>query len=504
MLPDLPREMLGYHVNAVSWKREGACLSVCAVAGSEPRGAFDHAAAKQALAAALAEPFVSELTLELRRSARLRVAFTDDLPGHGLRVYRLATGVARGSKRLESGRLAGGGAFVESEAWRVEASADGSVTLTHRESGSVIQNALRIVSEGDRGDTYNFDPVPGAASLERPQRARVRVERASASAATLAVELRLRIPLALEPDRAHRSAKQVELPITLRLRVLAGLDRVDVLVHGDNTAQDHRLRIQLRAPFLARCFEVESAFETVERSIAPTRDSFGSAQPAEFPIGSVPQRSFASISDGVRALTVAARGSSEVEAVPEPDSTTSLAVTLLRAVGWLSCSDLSLRPGPAGPMFPTPGAQVPGPFVAELSLRLHAAGEISRVAEAHRFAWPAAAFALGEGVGAALRDGTRLLEIDDPAIVVSALEPGPEGTLRVRLYEATGRPRRLRGRIPGATQILALDLTGRPDTGLSLETSADAFEAELRPGQLVDLEVHFAPATGSTLSPAVA
>ena len=25
-----------------------------------------------------------------------------------------------------------------------------------------IRDALRLVSEGDRGDTYTFDPVPGA------------------------------------------------------------------------------------------------------------------------------------------------------------------------------------------------------------------------------------------------------------------------------------------------------------------------------------------------------
>jgi alpha-mannosidase len=499
MLSDLPREMMGVHANAVSWSREGARLTLHAVVGSEPRGGFDLAAEKQRVAAVLADPGVSELALEVRRPPRLRIAFVDELPGHGLRVYRIARGRARGERRLESGSLPGGGAFIQSEAWRAEAAADATVTLTRRSDGTVIRDALRVVSEGDRGDTYNFDPVEGDAvdpvegdvPVERPRRARVRVEGASASEATLAIALHYRVPRSLAPDRARRSAQQVELPVTLRLRVLAGLDRVDVTVSGNNTAEDHRLRLHLRAPFTACRFEVESAFETVERPIAPARDSFGSAQPAELPVGAVPQRSFATICDGVRALTVAARGSSEVEAVPEADGSTSLAVTLLRAVGWLSGSDLRLRPGPAGPAFPTPGAQVPGPFHAELSLRLHSQDDPARVAEAHRFAYPAAAFAVGDGGGAPLRDGVRLIEIDDPQVVVSALEPGPDGALHVRLYEASGAPRRLRGRIPGATSIRAVDLAGGPDAGIRLALSGDAFEADLRGAQLLDLEAVF-------------
>jgi hypothetical protein len=492
LLADFPREMLGFHVNTVSWTRAGEQLSVRAIVGSEPRGSVDLPAAKQALAALLAEPGVTALALDVQRPARLRVAFTDALPGHGLRTFRIAAGPARGARRLAGGRLPAGGAFVENETWRIEADRDGVVTLTHAD-GTRMPDALRIVSEGDRGDTYNFDPVPDAACIERPDRANVRVEATSASSATLLVVSRLRVPRALAPDRTRRAAQHVDLPVAVRLRVVAGLDRVEIDIVGVHTAQDHRLRVHLRAPFAAERFAVESAFEVVERPIAPPRDAFGSALPAEFPIGAGPQRSFSSLRDEARALTVAARGSSEAEAVPEADGTTSLAVTLLRAVGWLSGSDLTLRPGPAGPMFPTPGAQAPGPFRAALSLRLHRADEPGWIAEAHRFAWPAAAFAVGEGTGSELRDGARLIEIDDPAIVVSALEPGPDGGLRIRVYEASGTPRTLRARIPGATRSRAVDLAGAPDAALAWTPSGEAVEVALRGGQLADFDVQFPP-----------
>ncbi len=492
MVADLPRELMGFHANAVSWSRDADRLTLQVVMGSEPRGDFDLAATRRGLAQALAAADLHELVLDVRRPARLRVAFVDSLPGHGLRVYRLARGRMPREQKLASGRLPGGGAFVENAAWRVEADADGSVTLVPRRGGAAIRDALRIVSEGDRGDTYNFDPVPGGEICERPYRARVRVEHASAAEASLALELRLRVPRGLAGDRTRRSAERVELPVSLRLRVSAGLDRVDVSVRGRNTAQDHRLRLHVRAPFVARRLEVESAFEVAERPIAPSPDAFGSPHPAEFPVGAGPQRSFATVCDGEQALTVAARGNSEVEAMPEPDGRTSLAVTLLRAVGWLSGSDLALRPGPAGPLFPTPGAQVPGPFRADVSLRLHPDGCDSRLAEAHRFAHPPAAFAPGEGAGQSLADGARLVVIDDPALVVSALEPGADGALHVRLYEASGASRRMRGRVPGARALRAVDLAGRDDSGLVLEASGDAFSAELRGAQLVDLEARFA------------
>ena len=86
----------------------------------------------------------------------------------------------------------------------------------------------------------------------------------------------------------------------------------------------------MRAPFRARRFQVESAFEVVDRPIAPEPEAFGSPQPAEFPIGAVPQRAFASLEGDDTALSVSNRGVAEVEAVHEIDGRTSLAMPSAR------------------------------------------------------------------------------------------------------------------------------------------------------------------------------
>jgi hypothetical protein len=143
----------------------------------------------------------------------------------------------------------------------------------------------------------------------------------------------------------------------------------------------------------------------------------------------------------------------------------------------------------AGPAIATPGAQVPGRHRAELCFRLHTAGEATRALEAHRYAIPALLFAGGSRAGP-LGDGARLLEVDDPEVIVSAVEPRREQGSVIRLCNASSRPRRVRVRWNGAggPDLRAVDLAGRPDERVRLASEADgAVRLELRAWQLVGL-----------------
>lgn len=494
LLPGLRREFNGLYANAIGWRRAGDRLEVRVRLGATPEAGFDLEAERRALQAALADDSLREVAVEAFEAPRLRVRFVDALPGHGLRLYRLAPGPARTPEPLLAEALAGGGAAIENASWRVEADAAGRVTLWSRAHGVRIDDALRLVSEGDRGDEYNFDPVPGGERVAAPARARVRARRVSGGEVALRLDLVYRVPAELTRDRAARSARRVALPVRLELRLLAGLDRLDVEAALDNTARDQRLRLEIGAPFAAERFEVESAFEVAARPIAPAPDSFGAARPSELPIGAVPQRRFATLHGaGGLALTVANRGIAEVEALPA-GAGGALAVTLLRAVGWLSRGDLRLRPGPAGPVLATPGAQVPGAHRAELSLRLHAAADPRRAAEAHAFAAPPFAFMVAEraapGEGPQLADGDRLVEVDDARIEVSAIEPREDGAVDVRLVNLGGEPLDVRLRFAGgapAHALAAVDLAGRP-IGAPLQVDATgAATLALGPWRIVTL-----------------
>jgi hypothetical protein len=493
MLEGFPPEFFGQVPCALSLRRTRGRRIVDLLMGDECPASFDLGAEKRAVAAELDRLGDAEVLYRVRRLPRVRLRFVDELPGWGLRRYRLARGRAKADGAfdgLRSSRFADGGAVIENGAWRIEATSDGRVRWVERSTGIATADALRLWSEGDRGDSYTFDPVPAAASVERPSRVRVSLAPPSEAEVGIAMDLTYRVPVGLTHDRRGRSARSVPLAVRVHLRLARGLDRLDVAIEVDNRARDHRLRAHLRAPFEASRFEVESAFEVVDRPIAPAANAFGSATPAEFPVGATPQRSFATIGDGVRALTVANRGCAEVEAVPEPDGGTSLAVTVLRAVGWLSRDDLAQRPVHAGPPIETPGAQVPGPHRIELSLRAHPDGAETRTAEAHRFAFAPLLFAGAGPPDAPLGDGARLLEIDDPAVVVSAVEPRPGGSPNIRLYNASPDERcvRIRHHLPGSLGLERVDFRGRPlPRALAPPVASTAATLTLRPWQIAAL-----------------
>jgi len=91
----------------------------------------------------------------------------------------------------------------------------------------------------------------------------------------------------------------------------------------------------------------------------------------EYPAPTQPQRAFVDVNDGQCGLAVLNRGLTEFEARPAGQNTT-IALTLIRSVGWLSRPDLSTRFGNAGPSLPTPGAQCKGRQVCEYAIVPHA------------------------------------------------------------------------------------------------------------------------------------
>jgi alpha-mannosidase len=215
-------------------------------------------------------------------------------------------------------------------------------------------------------------------------------------------------------------------------------------------------------PFEPQRLEVESAFEIVDRPIGPLPEVDSADRPAELPGGASPQRRFASLVGADAVLTVANRGSPEVAGLRDPEGGGSLAITLLRAVGWLSRGDLRRRPMHAGPPIETPGAQCPGAHVAELAIFVHAPGDSRRAVEACHFSEPPLLFAGGGGPDAPLADGARLIEVDDPEILISAIEPRPGGETEIRLVSLAPGPRRVRVRWRGGGDgLVPVDLRGR-------------------------------------------
>ncbi len=257
---------------------------------------------------------------------------------------------------------------IENDLFVVElARADGTLTVTNKGTGVVYPGLNRFVDGGDAGDEYNYSPPANDALLE----AKVVSVKAYRDRPVPSMEIayELRVPEGIGADRQSRSSKRVTIPIVSQVSLPPGVGRIDVRTEVDNTAQDHRLRVHFAAPIVVDEADHDSHFDVVRRPVGVPEKG---ADWVEDPRPEVPQRAFTDISDGQVGLTIANRGLPEVQVLPGADgSTTEIALTLLRCVGWLSRDDMPVRQGHAGPAYETPGAQVPGSWSFDYSIIPH-------------------------------------------------------------------------------------------------------------------------------------
>lgn len=252
---------------------------------------------------------------------------------------------------------------------------------------------------------------------------------------SLTVAMSYRLPARLSSDRRSRGEELCDERIVSTVSLTAGVARIDVSTSVDNVAEDHRLRVHFPSGVLARVSKADEHFGVVQRPVALPewdRETW-----FEEPVGTYPQKAFVSVDDSGFGLTIANRGLPEYEILDAPDGAT-IALTLLRCVGWLSRDDLSSRRGGAGPPLRTPGAQMAGQHVLEYSIIPHEGDWVS--ANAHvlavQFVRAMRARWQNHGIGHLAAVGS-MLDIDSTAFQVSAIKRAEDGDgVIVRVYNA--------------------------------------------------------------------
>ncbi len=214
----------------------------------------------------------------------------------------------------------------------------------------------RLVDGGDEGDTYTYSPPADDTEVDRPESVAVSVVEAGPVRARLAVDATYRWPARLT-EGMRTGERVVEVRTELELR--AGERLVRVTTSFDNPCRDHRLRAVFPLPQRATGSEAECAFATVRRGLE------AEGGPHERPTPTFPSRRFVSAGG----LTVTHEGLLEYEVV---DAGRALALTLLRATGYLSRPAPAYRPNPAGPALPVEGAQLVGPVCVRYAVAVGA------------------------------------------------------------------------------------------------------------------------------------
>jgi alpha-mannosidase len=342
---------------------------------------------------------------------------------------------------------------IENEYLRVEADpTDGTLTLTDKATGVTLRGLNCFVDGGDAGDEYNYSPPDQDELVDRPSRPpEIRLLEDGPARWTLEIALEYSLPRALAfDDHRGRSPERAPCRIVSRASLYPGVPRLDFETEVDNQAGDHRLRAHFPAGLHTDVSRAEQHFGVVRRPIAVEEHD---ATWAEVPQGTYAQKAFVDVNDGRRGLMLANRGLPEYEILDGPDGVT-IALTLLRCVGWLSRSWMRTRPVQAGPLIPTPGAQERGCHLFHYSLIPHEGGWEAAFSQAHRFAVPPQAVFVAGGKGQLPPMGS-LLSARPESFVLSALKETEDGQgLIVRMYNTADQTAEGEVRLEFAWQVV--------------------------------------------------
>ncbi|MFE4601131.1 glycosyl hydrolase-related protein [Kitasatospora indigofera] len=234
---------------------------------------------------------------------------------------------------------------------------DAALTLTLAD-GTLVPGLAALLDDGDRGDTYNFDPVPHDVPLA--PRLRSARRRTSAVRTVLELDAAIDVPVALTGDRSGRAPETTQIPLTITVTHWFGHAPLRWNATFDNTADDHRLRVHFPAPAPAARWSADTHYSLLDHPVGPDLGPLPTERAHEAEYGCVPVQSVSAIGDGALRIAVAAAGLPErtgLAAEFSPSGQDEMVLTLLRSVGWLSRFDLNARTTGAGPMMATPEAQ---------------------------------------------------------------------------------------------------------------------------------------------------
>ena len=365
---------------------------------------------------------------------------TRNLPAFGGRTYLLSTR-HESEPLLPTSDISATAAAIENSWLRVEVDLeDGTLTLTEKASGRRYPGLHCFQDGGDVGDLYNWTPPSEDTLITHPATAPV-VELVSSDAiqATLRITLQLQLPVSCTTNRQARSEASVACQVVTDVTLLSGAQTVHIHTTVTNEAQDHRLRVLFPTPIVTTTADAEGTFMINRRPVRRVAPPETWRDWVEEPVDTHPQKRFVSVSNEQHGLALLNRGLPEYEVLPaEGEQGVTLALTLLRCIGWLSRSDLSNRRGPAGPILPTPEAQMPGTWSFDYALFPYTGtweANLARVyQEASAFTTDVLAVPTGLHLGT-LEATWSFIHLEPAELVISAIKRTEDGkSLIVRWY----------------------------------------------------------------------
>lgn len=360
-LTDMMRgpELAGSRITSYELDRDEAGATLTCVGASPDDRVVDLGSLRDELIE-LAKAGVTIAVRVMHAPRRDVIARVADVPGFGWRSYEVVDGPGPETA------LRAGEHWLANEHLEVDVDQhSGTYTITTVD-GVIATGLGRLVEGGDGGDTYNYSPPTEDVVIEHPEAVTVTLHEDGPIRAQLRVLTWYRWPhhaVGNERVCTRRSDEEILSEVVTTLELRAGEPFLRVRTELDHRCRDHRLRAHFPLPSPVTSSHAECAFAVVERGLTTE------GGPHETPLPTFVSRRFVDASDGHDGIALLHDGLLEYELV---DDGSELALTLLRATGYLSRSEIALRPNPAGPLDPVEGPQLQGPFAVEYAVAPHA------------------------------------------------------------------------------------------------------------------------------------
>ncbi|MFH1006431.1 MAG: glycoside hydrolase family 38 C-terminal domain-containing protein [Candidatus Latescibacterota bacterium] len=377
----------------------------------------------QVLSEGQAQVFVTRphITPRIVNVKRIQVAFVaKDVPSVGSAPYRVVPVGKSGQAELAGMALARNRGVrraigsapnrMENEHLIVALESDGTMTLTHKESGEIFPGQHTFEDSRDIGEVYNHvAPLEDriVTSLGQPNQ----IALVANGPVYATFEIRTALPGVCS--------------ITSRVTLAAGARRVELVTEVENLASEHRLRALFPLGGHAGHSRADGQFDVKMRKIK--RSGMDGAE-ADRLADCHPMDSFVDVEAKNRGLAILAKGLPEYEAFGEDE--TRVALTLIRSV----------RRGPYD--IPVTEAQMLGTHRFEYAIFPHASGatESELPREALDYQVPLMAAQRGDEAPDAT-EKTSLFRIAPETLILSALKRSENGqALVARFYNSGASP----------------------------------------------------------------
>jgi alpha-mannosidase len=294
--------------------------------------------------------FRDHTDLALKTSTdEFRIKFeATDVPAMGYKTFVLKKGTM-----TELPTIATDDTTLENEFIKAVVNANGTVTITNKETGEVYEQMNYFQDIGEVGHAWSHvHGITDAGITTQELTAENEVIENSAVQGTIKSTIVFAIPATTpsSEDRVDTDWRQVtrdytnnlvDLTIVCEYSLKKGAKLLDVTVTFDNRCTNHRLRAMFPTHIHAEKSYAEAPFDVHERYIDRTDKN----PYAHFPYLTFPFIRFFGVKDATRHVTVIAHGLKEYEALD--DEARSLALTLMRGYENNICTtdEWEYRPG---------------------------------------------------------------------------------------------------------------------------------------------------------------